>query len=211
MWIKLILYIFLLIFLFWNINAFFNWIIKFSSAKIQSWCCGWISPPTNPLLWLHSNRFCFHLSWINQQHICTSWQLRHDWTLGFLSPWLPFHPPIRSQDLAPALALLGQCAGPCHQGQIAVLIGWVAQICYTLEPCTSYQAWLPVREGVKAVAAMVWAHSTGTCHKKEVICCRFHSRTLYSFEGGVTTYQRHRMAGPPSGSVGHNHWSKSSH
>lgn len=60
MWVKLILYIFLLIFiLFWSVNAFFNWIIKFSSAKIQSRCCGWISPPTNPLLWLHSNGFLF--------------------------------------------------------------------------------------------------------------------------------------------------------
>lgn len=48
-----------------------------------------------------------------------------------------YHPPIQSQDLAPPLALLGEDAGPCHQGQIAVLIGWIPQICYTLKPRAS--------------------------------------------------------------------------
>lgn len=73
---------------------------------------------------------------------------------------------LLSHDLAPALALLGQGAGPRHQGQVAVLIGWITQTAHALKPGASEQARLPVRERIKAVAAMVGAHPTGPCETK---------------------------------------------
>lgn len=74
----------------------------------------------------------------------------------------------RSQDGAPALALVGQRAGPRHEGQIAVLVGRVPQIGQALEACAPQEAGFPVREGVKAVAAVVGAHPAGTCQEGSV-------------------------------------------
>lgn len=72
-----------------------------------------------------------------------------------------------SKDVAPALTLVGQSAGPHHEGQIAVLIWRISQIGYTLEACAPKQAGFPVREGVKALAAVVRAHPTGTCQRHQ--------------------------------------------
>lgn len=67
--------------------------------------------------------------------------------------------------MAPALTLVGQSARPCHEGQVAVLVGRIPQIGEALEACAPQQAGLPMREGVKALAAVVRAHPTGTCQE----------------------------------------------
>lgn len=85
---------------------------------------------------------------------------RHFSTLALLS--FP-----QSQDGAPALTLVGKSAGPCHEGQIAVLVGRIPQIGQALEACAPQQAGFPVREGVKAVAAVVRAHPAGTCQRRQ--------------------------------------------
>ena len=136
----------------------------------SSFTVWWNTMHTAPSLceiWLYPSWFCSHLFLIHQQYTCTSALFRTEGPLGFLPAPLCYPPPTQSQDLAPALALLGQGAGPCHQRQIAVLIGRIPQICYTLKPCASQQAWFPVREGVEAVAAVVGAHSTGTWRESD--------------------------------------------
>lgn len=69
--------------------------------------------------------------------------------------------------MAPALALVGQSARPRHQGQIAVLVGRIPQIGYTLEARAPQQAGFPVGEGVEALAAVVRAHPAGTCQRRQ--------------------------------------------
>ena len=84
-------------------------------------------------------------------------------SIGTSAPHLFPH----SQDVAPALTLVGQGACPCHEGQIAVLVGRIPQIGQALEACAPQQAGFPMREGVKALAAVVRAHPTGACQRRQ--------------------------------------------
>lgn len=117
--------------------------------------------------------------------------------------------PTQSQDVAPALTLVGQSARPRHEGQIAILVRRIPQIGYTLEARAPQQAGFPVREGVKALAAVVRAHPTGTCQRHQ-------ERLTFNWWGLLAlnwspTYRHPRTAEPPSGSAGCCHWSKSFH
>lgn len=69
--------------------------------------------------------------------------------------------------MAPALTLAGQSARPCHEGQVAVLIGRIPQIGQALEAGAPQQAGFPMREGVKAPAAVERTHPTGTCPRRD--------------------------------------------
>lgn len=188
----------------------FNWIIKLNSAKIQSWCCGWISPPTNPLFWLHSSWFCFYLSWINQQHICTTRQFRHDWTLGVLSAFA-VAPPVHSSH-----RVTGSGTSPGSSGTV----------CWPMSSGTDCGPHKVGSANMLRTRTACFLSSMTSCEKRCQSCCGhgmspFHwhlpqtrgdkSQVALVFEGEVPTYQHRRMAEPPSGSVGHNHWSKSSH
>lgn len=123
-----------------------------------------------------------------------------------------FVPTPKSKDVAPALTLVGQSARPHHEGQIAVFIWRISQIGYTLEACAPKQAGFPVREGVKALAAVVRAHPTGTCQRhQERRVCSLLTIEVCSPLHLPPTYRRPRTAKPPSGSAGCCHWSKSFH